>query len=91
MSVSRLAQMGNHYLPPALHLSTDRHSPSLLLGNSQSFPGHLQKREGGSIFQSELVGGSVHQGRKAEETQPCWGEMEEDGVSPGLKRLRALH
>ena len=37
MSVSRLAQMGNHCLPPALHLSTDGRCPSLLLWNSQAF------------------------------------------------------
>ena len=53
--------------------------------------GHLQKLEGAHIFQSELVGGSAHQGRKAGETHPCWAELEEDGASPGLKRLRALH
>ena len=53
--------------------------------------GHLQKLEGAHIFQSELVGGSAHQGRKAGEIYPCWAELEEDGASPGLKRLRALH
>ena len=52
---------------------------------------HLQKLEGAHIFQSELVGGSAYQGRKAGETHPCRGELEEDGANPGLKRLRALH
>ena len=37
MSVSRLAQMGNHCLPPALHLSTGGRCPSLLLWISQAF------------------------------------------------------
>ena len=53
--------------------------------------GHLQKMEGGNVLQLELVGGSAHQGRKAGETHPCWGQLEEDCTSPGLKRLRALH
>ena len=51
---------------------------------------HLQKLEGAHIFQSELVGGSAYQGRKAGETHPCRGELK-DGASPVLKRLRALH
>ena len=91
MSVSRLVQMGNRCLSPALHLGrwTLPFPASVELPVIHS--GHLQKLEGADIFQSELVGGSAHQGRKAGETHPCWGELEEDGASPGLKRLRALH
>ena len=91
MSVSRLAQIGKHCLLPALHLSRQ----TLPFPASAELPvihsGHLGKLEGAHIFQSELVGGSAHQGRKAGEIYPCWAELEEDGASPGLKRLRALH
>ena len=92
MNVSRLAQMGDHCLPLALHLrvQTDIALPCFCGTPSHSLrsPGKL---EGAHIFQSQLVGGSAHQGRKAGETHPCWGQLEEDCTSPGLKRLRALH
>ena len=89
MSVSRLVQMGNRCLSPALHLGrwTLPFPASVELPVIHS--GHLQKLEGADIFQSELVGRSAHQDRKAGETHPCWGELE-DGANPGLKRLRAL-
>ena len=81
MSVSRLAQAGDHCLPLTMHL---RVQTDIAFPASVELPvihtGHLQKLEGAHIFQSEWVGGSAHQGRKAGETQPCWGEMEEDGV-----------
>ena len=90
MSVSRLAQIGKHCLLPALHLSRQ----TLPFPASVELPVihscHLQKLEGAHIFQSELVGGSAYQGRKAGETHPCRGELK-DGASPVLKRLRALH
>ena len=91
MSVSRLAQMGDHRLPPALHLSRRTLPFPVSVELQVIHLGHLQKLEGAHIFQSELVGGSAYQGRKAGETHPYWGELEEDGASPGLKRLRALH
>ena len=91
MSVSRLAQMGDHCLPPALHLSRWTLPFPASAVPPVIHSGHLGKLEGAHIFQSQLVGGSAHQGRKAGETHPYWGELEEDGASPGLKRLRALH